>query len=79
MPRSFTPAEHRLAQRLGVPLKPMHVRPCMGFRNCCTCGACRMQERLIQTHRDAGREPFDHEGKVKPPPRARQPWESRAA
>lgn len=78
MPRSFTLNEQRLAVRLGVPLR-QYVQPCAGFRNCCTCPACKNLERQINAHRSAGREPFDSEGKVKAPPAKRQPWEQRAA
>lgn len=80
VPRSFTLNEQRLAVRLGVPLRDVSAVPvCHGFRNCCTCPACKNLERQINAHRSAGREPFDSEGKVKEPPAKRQPWEQRAA
>lgn len=58
---------------------PGFPRPCMGFRNCCVCPECKQVERQINAHRSAGREPFDHDGKVKPPPAKRQPWDTQRA
>lgn len=75
---SFTIEDQRLALRLGITLRE-HEQPCHGYQNCCTCPACKTQERAINAHRSAGREPFDTEGKVKPAPPKRQPWHTRAA
>lgn len=78
VPMRFTPEDQRLALRLGITLRE-HEQPCHGFACCCTCPACKQQERAINAHRSAGRHPFDAEGKVKPAPPKRQPWHTRAA
>ena len=60
-----------------VQLRPL-TQPCHGYRNCCTCPACKTMERQINAHRSAGRDPFMPDGKVKAPPRKRQPWQTAA-
>lgn len=75
---AFTIEDQRLALRLGITLRE-HEQPCHGYGCCCTCPACKNLERQINAHRSAGREPFDAEGKVKAPPRKRQPWQAQRA
>jgi hypothetical protein len=50
---------------------------CHKYQNGCTCPECRVTINAINAHRQAGRYPFDAEGKIKPlrSIQPQQPWD----